>query len=233
MKLPTITVPKYNVTIPTSGKLVSFRPFLVKEEKALLMSLESEDVSNVLNSLKDIITNCTFGVVDPEKLPLAEMCYLFLNIRAKSVGETAEPALTCMGCEETNYIEVDLTSLEIVQNEKHTKKLELGDGKGIVMRYPTLAMESNFTSQMFSPDNLKFDAECIDSIYDGDNVYKHTDYSLDELVEFLEGLTHSQFEKILEFFDTMPKLQHIAEFNCKKCDLKNRIVLEGIRDFFL
>ncbi|MBC8442896.1 MAG: baseplate protein [Proteobacteria bacterium] len=233
MKLPTITVPKYNVTIPTSGKNVSFRPFLVKEEKALLMSLESEDVSNIINSLKDTITNCTFGVVDPETLPLAEMCFLFLNIRAKSVGETAEPALTCMGCEETNFVEVDLTSLDIVKNENHSKKLDIGDGKGIIMKYPTLAMESHFTSQVFSPDNLNFAAECIDSIYDGDNVYKHTDYSLEELVEFLESLTHSQFEKVLEFFETMPKLQHSVEFKCEKCGMKNTALLEGIRDFFL
>ena len=233
MTLPTLTLPKYKLTIPSSKEKIFFRPFLVREEKALLIAFEGEEIDNIINAMKDIIRECTFGSVKPETLPLSDMCYLFLNIRAKSVGEVAEPALTCYACNETNTVEVDLTKLKVTKDKNHSNKIDFGENKGVVMKYPTLGMKSVFTNQIHSPDNLKFAAECIDTVYDGDKVYKSTEYTIEELEEFITGLTHSQFDKILEFFETMPKLSHDVDFTCVKCGEENKMTLEGIRDFFL
>jgi len=233
MTLPKLTLPKYNLNIPSTEKNISFRPFLVREEKALLMAFESEDIKNIITAMKDIIQECTFGNVDANELPLADMCFIFLNIRAKSVGEIAEPSLTCESCNETNSVSVDLTEVKITKDENHSNKIELDAGKGIIMKYPTLSMQNVYNTQIYSPDNINFTAECIDMIYDGDKVYKSSEYTTEELIEFIDGLTHSQFDKILEFFETMPKLSHDVEFECIKCNHKNKFTLEGIRDFFL
>ena len=233
MTLPKLTLPKYNLTIPSTKENISFRPFLVREEKALLMAFESEDVKNIITAIKDIINTCTFDSVDANNLPISDMCFIFINIRAKSVGEIAEPSLTCIECEETNKISVDLTEVKIIENEKHSKKIDFGDGGGVIMKYPTFSMQNSFNSQVYSPDNIKFTAECIDMIYDGDKVYKASEYTTDELVKFIDDLTHLQFDSLLEFFETMPKLSHVVKFSCDKCGCKNEFVLEGIRDFFL
>ena len=228
--LPTLTLPKYNLTLPSSGKKISFRPFIVKEEKILLMAMEGEVLEEITDAVKFLISGCTFGKLDPEEIPLPDLCFLFINIRAKSVGEIASPNITCEFCKESNIIDVDLTKVKITKNKNHTNKISFDDGKGMVLKYPTIGMEN-----VMSTDSETFSviADCIDTIYDGDNVYKAEDYKKEELIEFIEGLSHKQFEDVTSFFTTMPELNHKIKFECKKCKEENNIKLEGIRDFFL
>ena len=231
--LPKLTLPKFKLTLPSSGKIVSFRPFIVKEEKILLMALESEDLPQVIIALKDIITECTYGKLDPNELPICDLCYIFLNLRAKSVGETSEPSLSCRFCETENIVEIDLTKIGVTKTEGHSNKIILEDDKGMIMKYPTLGMDNLATSNIANDTTFEVIVECIDSIYDGDSVYKAKEYKKEELIEFVENLSHKQFEKVLTFFSTMPQLNHEVKFKCSKCNKQNKMVLGGIRDFFL
>ncbi len=231
MPLPTLTLPKYKIEVPSSGKTVSYRPFIVKEEKVLLIALESGEYNMICNAVKDIVKECTFGEVDVEDSPVFDLCYLFINIRAKSVGETTEPVFLCEHCKTQNPVEINLTNIKIKNDKTHTTKIDLGDGMGIVMKYPkldTLAEEE-------SGNNTSIDSivECIEMIYNGEEVFKSKDQEKKELVDFIENLTHSQFESILNFFATMPRLSHTVEFDCVKCQKKTSLELEGLGDFFL
>ena len=235
MKLPTISLPKYRLQIPSTKQDITFRPFLVKEQKALLMSLESENTAEILEAIKDTIRSCTAEAINVEILPLFDLCYIFINIRAKSVGEVAEPRLSCESCKTSNQVPINLTDIKVQFPPEHKNKIDLDNDSGVVMQYPTIAMTAVLREVINSEsnDNIPLIASCIEKIYVGENVFTGSDYSLDERKSFLENLSGEQLNKILEFFETMPVLSHIVNFDCVKCKHKNTVTLEGLRDFFL
>ncbi len=232
MTLPSPTIPKYEIRVPSTGETVSYRPFIVKEEKVLLIALESNQYSMIANSIKDIVNTCTFEKLEMNTMPVFDLCYLFLNIRAKSVGETAEPTFLCQNCECANSVEVNLTDIQVIKEDTHTNKISLGEGLGILMKYPVLVPETPDGMEV-GDASVKSVCDCIDMIYTNEEVHKAKDYKPEELSEFVENLTHKQFESILKFFTTMPKISHTVEFKCVKCKEENEIELEGLGDFFL
>ena len=231
MALPTLTLPKYHITVPSTQEMVEFRPFIVREEKILMLALESEEYPQICTALKDVVNACTFEKLDTDNLSIFDLCYIFLNIRAKSVGEIVTPSMMCGGCKEVTPVEINLTDVEVQRNEKHTDKIDLGEGVGVKMKYPTLTFDEKGTEP--TDVSVKVVADCIEMIYTEKEVFKCEDISSEELLNFIENLQHSQFEQILEFFTTMPKLEHTIKYTCKGCGDENTVVLEGLTDFFL
>ena len=233
MPLPTLTLPKYQIEVPSTGKTISFRPFVVKEEKVLLIALESNQHSMIARAIKDIVKECTFGEVDVEQSPIFDLVYLFINIRAKSVGETTEPIFLCQNpkCGKENPVEINLTKIKVKKLKEHTNKISLGENLGVVLNYPKLNTEDS--NQEFNNSTINTISECIDLIYQGDEVFKASEQTEEELIEFVENLTHRQFESILNFFNTMPTITYDVKFNCVKCQEETQLELEGLGDFFL
>tara|TARA_R110002124_G_scaffold122602_1_gene281168 strand:+ start:264 stop:968 length:705 start_codon:yes stop_codon:yes gene_type:complete len=230
MKLPSVALPKYQIYVPSSGEKVFYRPFVVKEEKVLLIALESGEYPMIAKAIKDIVDACTYGQLKTDQMPIFDLCYLFLNIRAKSVGETVEPNLVCQSCTFKNPIEINLSEIQVMGDLNKNKKLNLGENVGMVLKYPALNSEEEISGVDISLGSI---ADCIEMIYEGDNVFKSEDINKKELVEFIENLTHHQFELILEFFADMPRLSHTVKYNCSQCGKENEVTLEGLGDFFL
>ena len=230
MKLPSVALPKYQIYVPSSGEKVFYRPFVVKEEKVLLIALESGEYPMIAKAIKDIVDACTYGQLKTDQMPIFDLCYLFLNIRAKSVGETVEPNLVCQSCTFKNPIEINLSEIKVMGDLNKNKKLNLGENVGMVLKYPALNSEEEISGVDISLGSI---ADCIEMIYEGDNVFKSEDINKKELVEFIENLTHHQFELILEFFADMPRLSHTVKYNCSQCGKENEVTLEGLGDFFL
>ena len=230
MKLPSVALPKYQIYVPSSGEKVFYRPFVVKEEKVLLIALESGEYPMIAKAIKDIVDACTYGQLKTDQMPIFDLCYLFLNIRAKSVGETVEPNLICQSCTFKNPIEINLSEIQVMGDLNKNKKLDLGENVGMVLKYPALNSEEEISGVDISLGSI---ADCIEMIYEGDNVFKSEDINKKELVEFIENLTHHQFELILEFFADMPRLSHTVKYNCSQCGKENEVTLEGLGDFFL
>ena len=233
MALPVINVPTYSVTIPSVKDKITFRPFLVKEEKILLLALEDGGDEAIARAIKQIINNCTFEKVDVESLATFDLEFVFLRIRAKSVGEVAKLNVLCPDDGETYVpIEVDLETIEVEFQEEHTNKIALTDDIGIKMAYPT------FEYLNFKPDQTEvtqlFDiiGACIEQVYEGETVYEKADFSKKDLKVFLESLTTEQFMKVQNFFETMPRLRHKMEVMNPNTKKKNEITLEGLQAFF-
>ena len=228
MTLPTLTLPTYSIELPSTEEMVDFRPFIVKEEKILLIALEGGEYEPIVRALKDMVNTCTFEKLEIDKLPVFDLCFLFLNIRAKSVGEIIEPSLICAECSEPNPVKINIAEMKVTKKSNHTNKIDLGEGVGILMKYPVLLDEEEKGDV-----SISLIVSCIEMIYDGEQIYKSEDRTKEELVEFIENLTHNQFENIIKFYDTMPELKHIVKYKCSKCDKANQVVLEGLGDFFL
>ena len=233
MTLPVINTPTYELTVPSTKDKLVYRPFLVKEEKILLMAMEEDSETQLNRALKQVVNNCTFQKVKVDKLPLFDLEYIFLRIRAKSVGEVAKLKLLCEDDGETYAdIEIDLESVEVEFKEDHTTKIEITDEIGIVMSYPTFEyLDFNVES---SDINKLFDiiANSIHQIYEGETVHERTDFNKKELKTFLESLTSEQFQKVQNFFETMPRLRHTLEVEHPKTKVTNTVVLEGLNAFF-
>ena len=237
MPLPTIEVPKYKLKIPSSGKMVTFRPFLVKEEKILLTVLETNsNTTSLSEALAHLINSCiiTKGI-DVESLPPFDLEYIFLQLRAKSVGETVELQVKCKNedCSLGDFPwEVDLGEMKVIKNKEHTNKIELSDELGIVMKYPT--MKDSYGLNIKDTDDI-FGAitSCIDSIYTKEEVFSSKDHTKEELEEFIEQLSPEYFKKIIVFFETMPSMSNDIECTCPKCKEVTTIGLRGIEDFFI
>ena len=237
MALPSVETPRYELTLPSTDKKVQYRPFLVKEEKILLMALESKDQKEMMMATKDILAACTFGQLDVYKLPVFDIEFIFLQIRARSIGEVAEFKVLCPDDKETYAsVKVDLSKIDVQVDDKHTNKILIDEKRnlGIVFNYPTLSL----TKAGFDADNVEVGklfeimAGCIDHIYEGDKVYPAKDSTTKELVDFLEQLPQSSFQKIRTFFDTMPSLREEIEVENPKTKVKSKVILQGIRDFF-
>ena len=236
MALPKLASPRFSLELPSNGKRISFRPFLVKEEKALLMATQSEDTTDMIETIKDVISACVLDDnVKIEDLPYFDLEYIFLNIRAKSVGEIVKLEYRHTGgrnyqgieCEEVTPVEINLERVTVEKNEKHSNKIQLDDKLGLEMRYPTINDIKIITEGKTEMDML---AKCILSVYDNENVYEPD--NLQDSIEFIESLNNSQFSKIMEFIDTMPKLKHTFSYKCRGCGQEDKVTLEGMADFF-
>ena len=237
MTLPIVETPRYELTLPSTDKVVQYRPFLVKEEKVLLVAMESNNNNQIINATKEILNACTFEKIDVEKLPIFDIEYIFLQIRAKSVGEIAKFKILCPDDKSTYAnVEVDLTKVNVEVDDKHTNNVIIYENKklGIVFNYPTLEMtKAGFDIDETDIDTL-FDIMIlsIEHIYEGDKIYPAKDSTKEELKTFLESLPQKTFEKIKTFFETMPQLRHSIEVTNSKTKVKSTIELKGIRDFF-
>jgi hypothetical protein len=239
MKLPVINTPEYFLELPSNGQRVKFRPFIVREEKVLLIALESEDMSEMSNAVKTVLTSCVKGEnLDIETLPTFDIEYLFLNIRGKAVGEEIELNIICPDDGETEVpVKIFVDEVKVIKNENHTKQIKINDSLMMEMKYPSLEqfIKSNFD---FSDKKNQLDqsidliASCVDKIYTEEDVWTSQDTTKEDIIEFLEGMNSSQFEKIEQFFETMPKLQHKIEVKNPKTDVKSEIILTGLSDFF-
>lgn len=238
MALPIQQSATYNVTIPSTEKTIHFRPFLVKEQKALLLAQQSEDPDVMVNTIKDIITSCVKEKIDVDDLAVFDLEFMFSQIRAKSVGETVDLIFRCGYCEDEKAkvkISIDLTQLQVEKNSEHTTKIELFDDVGVVMKYPGLRTLQALT-QSTQPDEIdtvfELMASCIDYVFDSNQVYPAAEQTTEELVQFLENLTQDHFVKVQRFFETMPQLKKEIKFKCPVCEKENKSVLSGLDDFF-
>lgn len=237
MALPKIATPQYTLKLPSTGKQVKYRPFLVKEEKLLLIAMESENESETVNCIKTIIADCTDIKQNIDELPTFDIEYLFLKIRAKSVGETSKILITCPDDNETNVaIDIDLSDIEIISDPKHDKKIPLTDKVGVVMKYPSLDtfIKVNITGSSDNQVDQVFDlaADCIDHIYDENQIYPGSDTPKKEKIEFLEQMSSDQFQKLQQFFETMPKLSKKVMVRNPKTNVESEVTLEGLASFF-
>ncbi len=237
MPLPKIATPTYELELPSTKQAIKFRPFLVKEEKLLVLALESEDTKNITTAIKTVIKNCisTRGI-KVETLPTFDIEYLFLNIRGKSVGEEVEVNLIAPDDGETTVtVKIDLEDIKVVETEGHDKQIRLDDNLMMEMKYPSLDqfIKNNFDFNDNSVDkSFELIATCIDKIYNEEEVWSTEDVSRKEIIEFLEQMSSAQFKKIEKFFDTMPKLSHSVEIKNPVTKVKSTVVLEGLSSFF-
>jgi len=237
MALPKLTTPTYELEIPSTDEKIKYRPFLVREEKILLIAMESGASEDVVQAVKSIVEECTFNKLNLGDMPMFDVEYIFLNIRAKSVGEISSLRLLCPDDSET-YTEVEVNLSEvIVQVEKeHTNKIELTDEMGIYMKYPTIDSFATTGITEVTPVNmLEVITTCVAQIYDkkGEEVFDAKDQTKEELIEFIEQLNTKQFAELQKFFDTMPKLKHVVTVKNPKTKVETDVVLSGLSDFFV
>jgi len=238
MALPIIETATYELTLPSKDVKVKYRPFLVKEEKVLLMALESKLPEEMTSALKQICHACTFGTVDINTLPLFDVEYIFLQIRAKSVGEIATLKLLCPDDKETYAeVEIDLSKVEVHVDEDHSNKIELDEKKkiGIVMSYPTINTIDPKINKEGKKTQVMFDmlVSTIHQIYEGDKIHTPSDYTKEELHKFIESLDSKAYKKINDFFDSMPKLKQEIEIVNPKTKKTSKLTLQGLQDFFV
>ena len=238
MPLPKISTPTYELEIPSIKKTVKYRPFLVKEEKILIIAMESEDPKQITEAVKDVISNCiiTRGV-KVDTLATFDIEYLFLNIRGKSVGETAEVLITCPDDGETQVpVTINLDDIQVQVSKEHNRDIQLDDNLSVRMKYPSIQefIKNNFirNDQISVDDTFGVITSCIEQIYNEEESWSASDCTKKELADFLESLSSKQFKKIEKFFETMPKLSHTIVVTNPNTDVENKIVLEGLTSFF-
>ena len=237
MALPIIENPRYELTLPSSDVQVQFRPFVVKEEKILLMAMESKDNNEIINATKNILKACTYEKLDIESLPMFDIEYLLLQIRSKSVGEVAKFKVICPDDKQTAAdVELDLSAVQVQVDDDHSNKVVIDEERklGLVLNYPSLGItKAGFDVNKENVETMfNVVASCIDHIYEGDKTYPAKDSTKKELVEFLEGLSQQAFLKIKKFFDTMPQLRHEVEVTNPKTGIKSTVTFKGLQDFF-
>ena len=236
MALPKLEVPIYELTVPSTDEKIKYRPFLIKEEKILLIAMESGANEDVIQAVKQIVSECTFNTLKLGNMPMFDVEYIFLQIRSKSVGEVSKLKILCRDDGETYAnVEVDLTEIEVQVNDDHTNKIELTDEMGVIMKYPTIDSFSTAGISDITPENmLDVIVACIDKIYDkkGEEVYDSKDSSKKELMDFVEQMNTTQFQDVQAFFDSMPKLRHEISVVNPKTKVENVVALSGLNDFF-
>ena len=236
MALPRLDVPTYELTIPSTDDKIKYRPFLVKEEKILLIAMESGETKAMLQSVKDIVDECTFNQLNLGNMPMFDIEYIFLNIRAKSVGEVSKLKVLCQDDMKTYAnVEIDLNEIEVQVEEEHTNKIELTEEMGVIMKYPTIdSFNVNNITDITTDNMLEAIATCIAQIYDkkGEDIYDSKDSTQKELIEFVEQLNTTQFQDMQKFFDTMPALKHTITVKNPKTKKESKVTLTGLSDFF-
>ena len=239
MSLPNISVPLFKLKLPSNGEEITYRPFLVKEEKILLMAKEATDIESVTLAVQQVLNNCTDGQLDVKKLPTFDLEYLFLNVRAKSLGEQIELRYKHktgknrdgVDCSAVTPVYVDVDDIKVKHKDNHSTKIMLTDTVGVQMKYPTIDLVNKIDS-FNDQASIPIIVECIDCLFDENKIYDDTTTTKEELTEFIETLDAKQMSKIREFFFTMPKLTHEVEYTCNGCGQKDTIRLEGLSDFF-
>ena len=236
MALPKLTTPTYELEIPSTDEKVKYRPFLVKEEKILLMAMESGKNADIIGAVKEIVSECTFNTLNLSTLPMFDIEYIFLQIRAKSVGEVSKLRLLCPDDKKTYAdVEVNLLDVKVQVEEGHTNKIELDNEMGIIMTYPTIdTFAKNDIQVVTSANMLDVVGTCILQIYEkgGEKVYEAKDQTKKELTEFIESLQTKHFQKLQSFFNSMPKLKHTIKLKNPKTKKESEVTLNGLNDFF-
>ena len=239
MPLPKIATPTYELELPSSGETITYRPFLVKEEKLLVLAMESEDTKSITRAIKEVLKSCIKTKIKVDTLPTFDIEYLFLNIRGKSVGEEVEVTITCPDDGKTEVdINIPIDDIKVQKTEEHTNTIKLDDTLSMTMKYPSLDqfIETNFDVNESKGTQLEqsFDliGSCIETIYSDEEAWPASDSTKKEIGEFLEQLSSSQFQDIEKFFETMPKLSHTVKVKNPKTKVESDIVLEGLSSFF-
>ena len=236
MALPKLITPTYELEIPSTDAKIKYRPFLVKEEKILMMAMESKSSADITQAVKDIVTACTFDKVKIDDMPMFDVEYIFLQIRAKSVGEISKLKLLCPDDKETYAdVEIDLNEVKVQVGDNHTNKIELGNGMGMIMKYPSVDSFADSGIKDINPSNmLEVIGSCILQIFEkkGEKVYETKDQTKKEVEEFIESLNTKQFKDVQQFFESMPKLKHEITITNPKTKVESKITLTGLNDFF-
>lgn len=226
------SLPKHEITLPTSGIKVEYRPFLVKEEKILLMAAESKDEKTMNLAVRDVILACTNGKVDTSTLPIVDMEYLFLQLRSKSIGETVKPGVKCSACENPNEISINLQEIVPITTKSHKKTIPLIGNIVVEMKHPTIDSISASGGNITDVERaFLLVTNCIDKVFVGDTVYVANEVGMEEVTNFVEQLTQEQFSKLMNFFETMPRIEKEVSFTCK-CGKENKITMKGLASFF-
>ncbi len=236
MALPTVDLPTHELEIPSNKKKIKFRPFLVKEEKVLLLALESEDDKNIRNAVHNLLKGCISSRIKIDKLATFDLEYIFLNIRAVSVGEVVDINVTCQDDEKTQVkYQLNLTDVNVTFPEGHSNKIMLTDDLGVIMRYPSFNrfVENQFAQKEVNEDTvIEIIAESIDQIFQGEEVYDESTTTPKEFIEFVESLTNTQLEKLQTFFETSPRLEHKFKVKNPNTDVESDYTISGLASFF-
>ena len=236
MALPKLNTPTYELEIPSTDEKIKFRPFLVKEEKILMMALETKDNAQIISAVKDIVSECTFNKLNISTMPMFDVEYIFLQIRSKSVGEVSKVKILCPDDKKTyTNVEIDLNEVKVQVEDEHTNKIELTDSMGMIMTYPNIdSFTENGIQDINASNMLDVIGTCILQIYEdkGEKVYEAKDQTKKELVEFIEQLNTKQFQDVQKFFDTMPRLKHTIKVKNPKTKKTSDVTLSGLNDFF-
>jgi DNA-directed RNA polymerase subunit M/transcription elongation factor TFIIS len=232
MALPKLENPTYAFNVPSLNRKVEFRPFLVKEEKVLMMAQESQDEKKILKTVKDIISACSFGKLNPDECAASDLEYLFLQLRAKSVGETVSVKIKCSECDNYEKCVINLEEIALSEPKDLDNTIEITDSIGLILKTISLSdaekINKKDTEKAFNQTIMY----SIESIYDSDNVYPASESTEKELIEFIDSLSHKHLEKIQSYIQNVPKLQHECQFKCTQCGHDNVTILEGIESFF-
>ena len=232
MALPKLQTPTYQLVLPSTNEKINYRPFLVKEQKILLIAQEAKSDDDIATAVGELVRSCTFGKIDPEVSPLFDIEYIFLQIRAKSVGETSELHITCPDDEKTKVsVKINLQEISVQMTANHTNEIKISDDIKLFLRYPLLSdvrgiLNINDATMIFS-----ILSKCVQEIHHKDKIYNRIDMSDNELNEFIDSMTNNQLESIMDFFDTMPKLRHVVKITNPNTKVKGEVVLEGLSNF--
>lgn len=227
MALPTLSVPTFDVEVYSTKEKVRMRPFLVKEEKILILAAESNQRSDMIRAMQQVVTSCSEGKIDAEKLPFFDLQNIFIKLRSQSIGKDSEFNLICGECGHKTPMVLDLEAIELKTHPEHKNKIMITDEVGVLMKYPTAEVLSDEDLPMFD-----LVVSCIDKIFTRDEVHDAAEEGAEEVATFIDKLTTEQFEKIVEFFTTCPRISHIIEYNCPKCNTDNTVVVDGVENFF-
>ena len=239
MALPKLTVPEYEAILPSTEKVIKYRPFLVKEEKVLLTALEAEDDDIMADAIRQIVNNCVLEELDVFKLPTFDIEYLFLRLRAKSVGEKVTLGLRPWGCpnnegklcENSTQVEINLEEVKVIKDENHSSKIMLNDEIGVKMKYPDIK-NINIIDADSAITGMNIVRNCVDMVFTKDETFERDSFTDEELEEFIDSLNSDQFKKIKEFFDTMPTLKYTKKYKCGTCGEEKETILQGLNSFF-
>lgn len=232
MALPIVEVPKYSVTIPSNGESVVYRPYLVKEEKILMIAMESENQEQVIQAIKEVIAACTFNKINVENLTIFDMEYIFLKLRSKSVGEVSKVSLKCTKCGTSNELEIQLDTLEIQKPETDYSLVMITDKIGVKFNYPTVKVAAQLSKYSGTEAAMKTIVACIDNIFDDEKVYPAGDSTPKELEQFIDSLNSEQFSRMQKFFENIPSLSYDSKFECSSCGHQNELLIKGLANFF-
>ena len=232
MALPKLDTPKYQLTLPSTGEKIEYRPFLVKEQKIILMAQESQDENQILNAVGDLVNSCTFGIIDAKKSPTFDIEYIFLKIRSRSVGETTSINVVCPDDNKTQVpVKINLDEIELLTNKDHKTNIQLTDKFTLNFRYPLMSDLYGIDASDATETSFSLINKCVTSIHYGDEIYNRVDMTDAELNDFLEQMNSKQFAEVMDFFNGMPKLRHIIKVTNPKTKVQSEVVLEGLQSF--